>query len=843
MEPLIMNPTQTPILKRSMLSWILAGNRMLKVFLMLTVIVVVLIRIIPLEMQKRIVNQAIYLKAFDRLLIYCGIYLAAVVTAGALKFLISYLQTIIGQHALTAMRQQLYRHMLSLPLSFFRKTQPGMVVQSFISELATVGDFVGLAVAVPLTSALSLIAFTAYLFWLNPLLAAISFAIYPLALFVLPKLQRRANEENKRRVDQSREFSGKIAEAVSGIHEIHSNAAHHIEISKFDVMARQLQKIRVAWNLYRQGIKVSSNLFTSFSPFLIFLLGGYLTIKGQIQLGALVAFLSAQERLFDPWKELIDLYQSYQEAAVSYRRTLEYFDFMPEFATEPTDRQPFELDGNIEIKGLSFTPAEGVQLLNDVNLTLAAGEQLALVGFSGSGKSTLAGCIGQLYKYTAGSVLIGRHEVAELTKRDVAVNIGLVSQTPFIFDGSIQDNLLYGAVSKMGPGQPNSQAVLPDRDRLIEAIQQTGLFPDVLRFGLNAVLDQDAHGNLIPGLIRIRKKLVRRLSKALADHVEFFNKDKYLDYATVAQNLTFGSANLEFFREHNLSKNPVFLKFLKDAQLIDALVELGTQLCLQTVDILRALPPDTAFFEQSPIRADEFEAYTGVAGLVKQTSRLLTDPGQRNLLLELALRFIPGRHKMVKMPDELKAKILKASQSFRNMITAEHPAAFSFYRKSDYIFSHTILNNLFFGKLKTTNPAVQDAINEHIVQLLIEEDLLETILEIGLQFRVGTRGERLSGGQRQKIAIARAFLKDPGILILDEATAALDNRSQSRIQNVLNTHWKGTATLVAVVHRLDIIKNFDKIVVMKAGKVAEMGTYEDLMGQKGLLYELVGAKR
>ena len=269
-----MNPTHTPILKRSLLSWILTGNRKLKVFLMLTVIVVVLIRIIPLEMQKRIVNQAIYLKAFDRLLIYCGIYLAAVVTAGALKFLISYLQTIIGQRALTAMRRDLYRHMLSLPLGFFRKTQPGMVVQSFASELATAGDFVGLAVAVPLTSILSLIAFTAYLLWLNPLLAAVSFAIYPLALFVLPMLQRRANDENKKRVDVSRDFSGKIAEAVSGIHEIHGNGAHHVESHKFDVLARKLEKIRIAWNLYRQGIKVGSNLFTSFSPFIIFLVGG-----------------------------------------------------------------------------------------------------------------------------------------------------------------------------------------------------------------------------------------------------------------------------------------------------------------------------------------------------------------------------------------------------------------------------------------------------------------------------------------------------------------------------------------------------------------------------------------
>jgi ABC-type multidrug transport system fused ATPase/permease subunit len=78
---------------------------------------------------------------------------------------------------------------------------------------------------------------------------------------------------------------------------------------------------------------------------------------------------------------------------------------------------------------------------------------------------------------------------------------------------------------------------------------------------------------------------------------------------------------------------------------------------------------------------------------------------------------------------------------------------------------------------------------------------------------------------------------------MDEATSALDNRSQARIQNILNSHWKGKTTLIAVVHRLDIIQNFNKIGVMKSGKIEEMGSYEALMAQKGLLYELLAAKR
>jgi ABC-type multidrug transport system fused ATPase/permease subunit len=151
----------------------------------------------------------------------------------------------------------------------------------------------------------------------------------------------------------------------------------------------------------------------------------------------------------------------------------------------------------------------------------------------------------------------------------------------------------------------------------------------------------------------------------------------------------------------------------------------------------------------------------------------------------------------------------------------------------------TVMDNILFGRLKSSNPKVLDQIQKTIVSLRIEEDMLERVLEIGLDFQVGSMGDRLSGGQRQKVALARAFLRDPAILILDEATAALDNASQARIQNLLASKWKGKSTVIAVVHRLDTIVDYDKVAVMKAGRIVESGTYAELMEKRGLLYELV----
>jgi len=840
-----MGKADVPVVRRSLYSWIFSANVKLQVVLLAVIVVTVFTRVLPLEMQKRIVNEAIRFREIDALFLYCGLYLAAVVLASGLKYLVNTLQTIIGQRALAEMRKQLYHHLLTLPLPFFRRTQPGMVVAALVNELAAAGDFVGMAVAVPVINVLTLLAFGAYLFTLNPWLALLSLSVYPVVLVLVPWLQRRVNEANKKRVDATRVISNKIGEAVTGIHEIHANGSYRLENRKYDGLVDRLLHIRIVWNLYKDGVKVMNNFFTNLSPFFIFILGGYLTIKGRLDLGALVAFLSAQEKLYDPFKELIDFYQSYQDSMVRYQRTMEYFDDMPEHALEPRDREPYELEGSVRVEKLSYEVEGGIRLLDSVDLALKPGEHLAVVGFSGSGKSTLAQCVGQLYKYTGGRVLIGDEEVAELTKKDMASTVGFVSQSPFIFDGTIRENLLYSYVSRLEKGEPLAEESLPSLDDMIQVLQQTGIFVDVLRFGLNTVLDEESYGDLVERVVRVRQNFQRDFGEELAEYVEFFEEDRYLEYSTVSENLTFGSPRDPEFRMDRLPDNVLFRRFLEEAGLVRPLLELGGQLARQTVDILGNLPPEGVFFEQSPIGPEELESYKVLVEGMKKTGREAGDlvDEDRKRLLELALRFTPARHKMAALPPALKELVLQARSRFREKISKESPHAFSFYERSRYLSSQTILNNILFGKPTTDKHQAQERINQSIIHLLIEEDLLEAIVEIGMEYQVGSKGDKLSGGQRQKLAIARVFLKEPNVLIMDEATSALDNKSQGRIQNLLSRQWKGRSTLISIVHRLDTIKDYDKVAVMKAGRIVEMGSYEELLSKKGILYELIHGKQ
>jgi ABC-type multidrug transport system fused ATPase/permease subunit len=828
---------EVPIVKRSLTSWIFDANVKLQVMLVAIILLTVAIRVVPLEMQKRIVNEAINLRKIELLVIYCSIYLVAVVLASGLKLIINIIQTKISQKATAEMRKQLYHHILNMPLSFFRNTQPGTVVNSLINELTIPGNFVGMAVAVPLTNIVTLIAFFIYLVILNPVLAVISFTIYPAMLYFIPLLQKYVNRDNRKRVNTSRKLSSKIVESISGIHEVQANGAFAIENNKFDSIVDALRKIRIKWSIYKFAIKVTSNFFINMGPFLIFLVGGYLAINGQLGLGALVAFLSAQEKLYDPWKELIEFYQVYQDGSVNYNKTMNYFDVEIKHELESNKRKPYELDVSINVKNMTLETKEGVKLLNNISLDIAPGEQIALVGFSGSGKSSLALCIAQLYDYTSGHANIGNQEISKLTRADMTKNIGLVSQSPFIFDGTIKENLMYSYTALHGEDCVLEGDCKPELDDLVHVLQQSGLFVDILRFGLMTIVEQSSE-DLIPVIIRMRENFQNEFGDSLGDRVEFFDEKQFLSYASIADNIIFGAPVAEEFKNHNLVKNKFFLKFMDDSDLTRPLLSLGKEIADQTVDILKNIRHDKMFFEQSPIKLEEFDQYENIVIQIQNKKLHQINKEQKTRLLELALRFLPGKHKIAVIPEFLTNLILEGRYMFREKILQKNPNAIAFFKNDQYIHSQTIFNNILFGIVKTTNPVAQDKINQFMIALLIGEDFLEKMIEIGMDFKVGTKGNNLSGGQQQKLAIARTFLKSPPIIILDEATSALDNNSQKRIQSVLSRHWKGKSTIIAVVHRLDIVKDYDRIVFLKAGKIVELGTYDELMDKKGYFYEL-----
>lgn len=832
------------ITKTSLYSWVLYKNLHLQLAVVAIIVVTVALRVLPLEMQKRIINEAIGLKDLPALYRYCALYIGAVTLAGILKLAINYMQVYIGERALMIIRERLYEHLLSLPIQFYRRTSPGNVISYIITEFIPIATFVGQAVAVPAVNVLTFFAMAGYMIHLNPTIGLISISIYPIELFVLPRIQKYFRRANRQRIEHTQKLSGLVGEAVSGVHEVHSNASIPLEKARFNKVLEKLYKATVTQNAIKFGIKFVNNFFMSMGPFVLFLIGGYYAIQGHFDVGAIVAFLSAYEKLYDPWKELMEFWQVYQDSSVRYGQIMRAFDHAPEFAQVAEGRDPYVLDNEVEIRDLSFVVGGNIKLLDRVTMTAKGGEHVALVGFSGSGKSTLALCVAQLYKHTGGSLLIGGREVSDLTKQDMSYNLGMVAQHPFIFDGTVRANLLYSCESlALQGGTCTESGAEPPLDDLIKITQQVGLFTDVLAFALRAKLDEsNDEQSLRDAILASRQEFQEGedgMYADVAEHIEFFNMNDYSHYMTVAENIAFGASSKKEFDPEHLHEHQSFIDFLDGHGLQAHLTVLGETLARVVTDELGP-EPSPSDFATSPVPEAEYNDYQKVANRL-DSGEPLSDT-EKGLILKLALCYTPGIHRQVDLDKGFANRVVKSRKDFRDKVNAEYPDAFTFFNETEYIESLNIQDNILFGRVRADAQGAEDEINQRIMQALIMQGALEPVAEIGLNFEVGSMGDRLSGGQRQKIALARTFLKKPPILILDEATAALDNKSQGRVQNILTNNWKGKSTVLAVIHRLDMLPYYDKVVVLKAGKIVEQGGYDELLDRKGALYTLIHGK-
>ena len=148
-----------------------------------------------------------------------------------------------------------------------------------------------------------------------------------------------------------------------------------------------------------------------------------------------------------------------------------------------------------------------------------------------------------------------------------------------------------------------------------------------------------------------------------------------------------------------------------------------------------------------------------------------------------------------------------------------------------YLFSGTVAENIAYGKEGATRAEIEEAAK------LAGADSFVRELKDGYDTYVGERGVKLSGGQKQRISIARVFLKNPKLLILDEATSALDNESELLVGKSLEQLAKGRTT-ITIAHRLTTIQHYDRILVLEGDGIAEQGSHEQLLEQKGIYYRL-----
>jgi putative ABC transport system ATP-binding protein len=847
-----------------------------------------------LDLPKTIVNRAIGGKKFPQelfgfnldqvpyLMTLCAVFLALVFVNGGFKYYINTLKGQLGERMLRRFRYALYQRLMRFPPAYFHKMSSAQIIPMITTECEQLGGFIGDAFVLPLFQGGQLLTIIFFMFVQDPMLGAAAVSLYPIQGYIIPKLQRKVNQLGKTRIRTVRIVADKVQESAAGLGEIQANDTAKLQLSNFAHLLGTIYDIR--FEIYRRKffVKFLNNFIGQLTPFFFFSIGGYLVIRGSLSFGALVAVLAAYKDLASPWKELLDFYQNNQNSRLTYDQIVEQFEPANMLDAELLLAEPEtipHLTGELATSNLSLSGDDKSRLVDGVSFTLGLNDHVAIIGQAGSGKEELALLLARLARPSSGRVTVGGSDLAELPLAIVGRRIGYVSATPYMFSGTLRDNLLIGLRHHPVAPPSHDEEVAkkrakqlaearragnidfdPDADwidyesagaadahelslRIADVLRQLGFEEDVYSFGLRGRVDPDANPELAARLLEARNALSQRLDReGITDLVETYDPERYNSNATVAENLLFGTPIGPVFELDALATNTYVLQVLDKLGLTEDLVQAGREVAATMTEIFADLPPDHPFFEQySFISAEDLPEFKSILNAIDNDDLKTLNDEQRHKLLSLPFKLIAARHRLDVLDERMQQRLLEARRAFRDELPEEARGQIAFFDPEAYNAAASVQDNILFGKIAYGRSDATARVPAVLGEVLDELGLHEAVVDVGLDYNVGTAGSRLSLGQRQRAAIARVVLKRPDIMILNEATSALDGQAQSKIMDGLFGEFAGRC-LIWVLHRAGLARNFDRVLAMSGGKLQEQGRFAELDRKDSLTTLLMAAE-
>ncbi|MGA8759647.1 MAG: ABC transporter ATP-binding protein/permease [Stellaceae bacterium] len=846
-----------------------------------------------LELPKIITNKAIKqkyvtqtilghpLNQISYLLVLCFAFLILVFINGAFKYYINTYKGRLGERMLRRFRYQLFQRMLQFPLSYFHRNSSAQIIPMITAECESLGGFVGDAVALPAFQGGTLLTNIFFMFMQDPVLGLAAVALYPVQGYVIPKLQRKVNQLGRLRVRTIRQVADRVHESSSGITDILANDAAKLQLTGFAHLLGTIYDIRFEIYQRKFFVKFLNNFIGQLTPFFFFSIGGYLVIKGGLSVGALLAVLIAYKDLASPWKELLDFYQSFQDSRIKYEQIVEQFAPPGISDTHLSLEEPESvphLEGELVVSNLSLVEDDRSRILDGVSFSTPLDRQIAVIGQGGSGKTELALMLARLIQPSSGRITIGGIDIAGLPSAVIGRRIGYVGPMPYLFAGTLRDNLLFGlrhvptraaeyepSVAKRRARQLTeaakagnidldlhadwidyASAGVEDREglshRITEVLARLDCESDVYSLGLRWRLDPEAEPGSAHQLLEARQALAQRLAEDGISHlVETYDIDRFNRNASVAENLLFGTPIGPAFDFEALADNNYVLKILAKVGLVEDLVDAGREVAATMVELFADLPSDHAFFEQySFIDANDLPEFAAILDRAEKGGTTALPQPERTKLLSLPFKLVPARHRLDVIDEGMQARLLEARRVFRADLPPAARDQIEFFDKDRYNAAASVQDNILFGKIAYGESDAPVRVPAALADVIEALSLRQTIIEVGLDYNVGPGGSRLSLAQRQVVGIARAILKRPDLLVLNEATSALDGHAQASVTRGLKEEFVGRG-IVWVLHRASLARNFDYALVLSNGRLQEQGVPAELAERKDSLLTLLAA--
>ncbi len=422
----------------------IAGHKKIFYFDMFCAFMVSLIDLVFPYVSKKAMNTYLPEKMFKTFFIVMGILLLAFIIKAGFFYFITVVGHRMGVLVESDMRRDVFTHMQDLSCSFYDKNRTGVLMSRITSDLFDVTELAHHGPENILICTVTIAGSLIMMYCMQWRLALVLTLVLPLCLwFTLSQRMRMkvANVEVKRK---TAEIYAAIESSISGIRTAKAFANEEQESDKFDAANEKFRGSKIEYyssmGLYQSGMEFT----TSIMQVVVIAFGGLLIMQGKMDYIDLITFSLYVTTFVSPIRRLTQFAEQYMQGTAGFGRFLDIMRTEPAIKDSPEAEEISNVQGKIDFEDVSFDYGNGVPVLKNIDLHIAPGESLALVGPSGGGKTTMCQLIPRFYDVTGGRVLVDGQDVRSITQASLRQNIGVIEQNVFMFAGTIKENIRYG---------------------------------------------------------------------------------------------------------------------------------------------------------------------------------------------------------------------------------------------------------------------------------------------------------------------------------------------------------------------------------------------------------------
>lgn len=356
----------------------------------------------------------------------------------------TYVITTLGNDFIYNLRKMLFNKLHSLSMRFFVSHQIGWLISRVLSDVDVVNTVLATGLVTAISDLITIVAIAAFMLYLDYQLALVSFVVIPILAIVTYYYGKRAREAFRKTRRKISELTSNVEQSLTGVRVIQAFNKERDQISKFEQINKEYASSEIEAARITAGFMPAVNFIQTLGTMLVLFFGGLKVINGTSEIGIVFAFVQYITRFFFPVREITMLYNNFQVAAAGAERIFAILEAKPEVVdSEDAVDLPEQIRGEISYENVSFAYEPGVYVLRNINLTIRPGEKVAIVGATGAGKSTLAALAVRLYDPTEGVVKLDGIDLRKIKQKSLRKKVILVPQEPFVFSGTVMDNLKY----------------------------------------------------------------------------------------------------------------------------------------------------------------------------------------------------------------------------------------------------------------------------------------------------------------------------------------------------------------------------------------------------------------